>query len=316
MGFDSLLGNARLKENLQMSLQKGRVSHFYLISGPAGAGKHTLARLLSAAIQCQAPDKPCLYCSSCRKVMADTHPDCIWVEDPDHKNVAVKLVREARADMYVMPNEGHRKIYLFPQELGVEGQNALLKILEEPPAYGVFILLSENPEKLLPTVRSRCTHLGLQALPESILRPALQREFPQADDDSLAAAMARSGGYLGQARQILEDGSTVTEQSRSFVRAFCGHDALGLTQVLVPMEKWKRDQAIPELQSWLGLLQEALTCQAGMQAVSPLSRQLAAERSGSELMDAIGKLQKTIEYAQGNVSIAAVCGYLQWALRT
>ena len=145
MGFEGLLGNERLKENLRVSVGRGRAAHFYLISGPAGSGKKTLAKLLSAALQCRGEDKPCLRCSACRKVLNDTHPDCITVVDPDHKTVAVDIVRDARADMYVMPNEGQKKIYIFPQELRIEGQNALLKILEEPPEYGVFILLTDNP---------------------------------------------------------------------------------------------------------------------------------------------------------------------------
>ena len=88
-----------------------------------------------------------------------------------------------------------------------------------------------------------------------------------------------------------------------------------MTTVLVGMEKWKRDQAIPEWQVWLQLLQSALACQAGQKATSPLARQLASIRSSRELMDAVQQLQKVIEYAQGNVSVAAICGYLQWTLR-
>ena len=247
--------------------------------------------------------------------MGSAHPYCITVEDPDHKNVAVKLVREARADMYVMPNEGSRKIYIFPQELGIEGQNALLKILEEPPEYGVFLLLSDNPEKLLPTVRSRCTELRLASLSEPVLRRALEAEFPQADSESLSAAILRSGGYLGQAKMLLQDGASVSEQTEGFVRSFTGRDTMALLTVLVPMEKWKRDQAIAEWQCWLQLLQSALTCRAGMQAPSPLARSLSEARSSQELMKAIGTLQTVIEYAQGNVSVAAICGYLQWTLR-
>lgn len=314
MGFDGLLGNERLKENLCLSVGRGRISHFYLISGPAGSGKHTLAQLLAAAILCQGTEKPCLSCNACRKVMGNSHPDCITVEDKEHKNVAVKIVRDARADMYVMPNESNRKIYIFPQEMGVEGQNALLKVLEEPPEYGVFILLSDNPERLLPTVRSRCTELSLLALPENVLRQALKAEFPDADSQSLDAAISRSGGYLGQAKALLEEGA-VSPQTEDFVRSFAGRDTLGLTQVLVGMEKWKRDQAIPQWQTWLQLLQSALTCHAGQQATIPLARQLAASRSSRELMEAVAVLQKVIEYAQGNVSVAAICGYLQWTLR-
>ena len=238
MGFDALLGNERLKQNLSASIRRDHISHFYLISGPAGSGKRTLARLLSAAILCTGQEKPCLSCAACRKVLSGTHPDVITVDDPEHKTVAVKLVREARADMYVRPNEGARKIYLFPQELGTEGQNALLKILEEPPSYGVFMLLTDNPEKLLPTVRSRCTELALHALPEDILRRALKQAFPEAEEATLAGAIERSGGYLGQAKQLLEEGAAPSPQTEGFVRSFAARDSLGLLQVLVPMEKW------------------------------------------------------------------------------
>ena len=142
MGFESFLGNGQVKENLRRSLSNNRISHFFLISGPAGSGKHTLARHLAAAILCQASEKPCLSCPVCRKVMSGVHPDFITVEDPEHKAVAVKIVREYREDIFIRPNEAEHKIYLFPQELGIEGQNALLKIQEEPPSYGVFILLT------------------------------------------------------------------------------------------------------------------------------------------------------------------------------
>ena len=315
MGFDELLGNARLKENLRASLNRGRVSHFYLISGPAGSGKKTLARLLAAAILCKSADKPCLSCSACRKVMADTHPDFITVKDPEHKNIAVKIVRQIREDMFVRPNEADRKIYMFAQDLGDEGQNALLKVLEEPPEYGVFLLLSDNPEKLLVTVRSRCTELQLQALPEDLLRSRLLKAFPQADPDTIAAAVSRSGGYLGQALQLLENGAAVSAQTQNFVTGFCDRNALLLTQTLIPMEKWKRDTLIPELNQWLQLLQSALVCRSGMPVVSPLAKQLSATRSAQELLKAVKDLQKAIEYAQGNVSVAAICGFLSWALR-
>ena len=89
---------------------------------------------------------------------------------------------------------------------------------------------------------------------------------------------------------------------------------MGLVQLLVPMERWKRDQAIPEWQSWLQLLENALTCHAGQPAASPLAREISTCRSSQELMQAITVMQKIIEYAQGNVSVAAICGYLQWAL--
>ena len=315
MGFETLLGNDRLKENLIQSLGRGHISHFYLISGPKGSGKRTLAKLMAAAILCQREAKPCLACSVCRRVMEGNHPDFITVEDPEHKNVAVKIVRAFRDDVFIRPNESEYKIYLFPQELGVEGQNALLKILEEPPKYGVFLLLTDNPEKLLPTVRSRCTELKLQALPEKLLHRQLRQDFPNAPEADLASAMARSGGFLGQAREILQNGDAVPPQTEGFVRSFAGRDALGLTQVLAPMEKWKRDPLVEILRSWLEIVEGALASRTGGIQASALSGQLSTGRSSEELLNAAHHLKKAIEYTQSNVSPGAVCGYLSWALR-
>ncbi len=315
MGFESFLGNDRLKQTLSASLSRGHISHFYLISGPKGSGKHTLAKLLAAAILCGHEDKPCLSCLPCRKVLEGNHPDFITVEDPEHKTTAVKIVRQFREDVFILPNESEHKIYLFPQELGIEGQNALLKILEEPPKYGVFILLTDNPEKLLPTVRSRCTELKLQALPEKLIHRQLRQDFPKAEEADLSAAITRSGGFLGQAREILNGGGEVPLQTVGFVKSFSSRDALGLVQTLVPMEKWKRDALLEILQSWLELLEQALACRTGGAQVSAMANTLAQSRSSAELLDAAKELRRAMDYAQSNVSPAAICGYLQWVLR-
>ncbi len=310
MGFESLLGNARLKENLKVGLARGRLSHFYLISGPEGSGKQTLARLMAAAFVCTGQDKPCLQCPACRKILAGTHPDFITVTDPEHKTVPVKQIREMREDMYIRPNEADKKIYLFPQELGTEGQNALLKVLEEPPSYAVTLLLANNPETVLTTVRSRCTELALLPLPRDTLISALQKDYPQADAGDLEAAIARSGGYLGQAKALLEAGAGFSPQTDSFMKSYTQKNALELLTVLTAMGSWGKDRLIPELSQWLILLQQALSCRSGMSAPSQQVRALAQSRSSRELLQSIRNLQKAIQYAQGNVSTAAICGWL------
>ena len=316
MGFEALLGNEQLKETLSAARRKGRMSHFYLLSGPRGSGKHTLADLIAAAMLCQEPEGPCGVCQHCRKVLGGSHPDYITIDDPTKKTVPVDLIRQARADIFIRPNEGARKIYLFPraQDMGIPGQNALLKVLEEPPPYGVFLLLTDNPEKLLPTVRSRCVELKLRALPEDLLRRKLRAEFPEADDGQIAAAMLRSGGYLGQARELL-GGQGLSEHAKSFAAAYAARDVFALQKLLTPMEKWKRDALIPALGEWLELLEQALLVRSGLAAVTPEAAAIGQSRSPRELMRCCQSLKKAMEYAQGNVSCAAVCGWLTWELR-
>ena len=211
MEFPGFYGNEQLKSNLSAALDRQRPAHFYLISGPKGSGKHTLARLLSAALLCRSSGKrPCGICNQCHKALTGSHPDLITVDDTEHKTVPVAVIRQAREDLFIRPNEAERKIYFVPraQDLGLPGQNALLKVLEEPPAYGVFLLLTDNPDKLLPTVRSRCTELKLQPLSRDILLENLRKARPDASPDAVAGAAARSGGWLGQALELLASALT------------------------------------------------------------------------------------------------------------
>ena len=314
MAFETLLGNEQLKKELSESIRKGNLSHCYLISGPEGSGKHTLARLIAAAALCRGEEKPCGTCPSCRKLREGNHPDVITVEDPEHKNVAVKLIREYRADIFVMPNESDRKVYIFPQEMGIEGQNALLKVLEEPPAYALFLILPDNAEKLLPTVRSRCRELKMKALPREALIRQLKKDFPEAAPEDLSAAAERSGGWLGQAQALLREGIEADPQMELFLQAFCRKDRYGLAQVLVPMEKWKRELFVPALERWRTVLEEALSLRSGGSAVSLHARMTAQARNSRDIYAAIGALGKAITYARSNVSVGAVCQWLLWEL--
>ena len=314
MGLETLLGNEQLKKELSESIRKGSLSHCYLISGPEGSGKHTLARLIAAAALCRGAEKPCGTCPSCRKLREGNHPDVITVEDPEHKNVAVKLIREYRADVFVMPNESDRKVYIFPQDMGPEGQNALLKVLEEPPAYALFLILTDNAEKLLPTVRSRCRELKLRALPREQLLRQLKSDFPAASSEDLSAAAERSGGWLGQARELLREGIEADPETDRFLEGLCSKDRYVLAQVLVPMEKWKREAFVPKLERWRILLEEALSMRSGGTAVSPLARKAAQARNSRDIYAAIGALGKAITYARSNVSVGAICQWLLWEL--
>ena len=148
---------ARIRE----AAGRGALSPALLFTGPGD--RLAAARLAAAAFQCQGDRKPCGVCPACRKVEADIHPDVITVRDEAHKNIAVDVVRSVRADAYIQPNEGARKVYLFPDcsLLTEQEQNVLLKVVEEGPPYAAFLFCAENRSQVLSTLRSRCVELQL-----------------------------------------------------------------------------------------------------------------------------------------------------------
>ena len=160
--FDTLEkdpGALRIRE----AAGRGTLSHALLFTG--SGDRAGLARYAAAAMECTADrGQPCGVCAACRKVGGDIHPDVITVRDPDHKNIAVDVVRTIRADAYIRPNEGRRKVYLFPDcaLLTEQDQNVLLKIVEEGPPYAAFLFCAENPSQVLQTLRSRCVEVKLR----------------------------------------------------------------------------------------------------------------------------------------------------------
>ena len=317
MKLEQLLGNEQLKQNLASAFRQDRISHSYLICGPEGSGKHTLARILAAAMECTAPERPCGVCPQCRKVFSGVHPDVITVDDPEHKAVSVAVIREACADLYIRPNEGRRKVYLLPRagDLNRSSSNALLKAMEEPPDYGAFILLAPNAQNLLPTIRSRCVELQMRPLPKEVLLEALTKAFPQQPRQVLEAAFVRSGGYYGQAAALLAGADTVSPQTEASARAYAGKDRLALTMLLTPLEKWKREDFSQLLRQWLVLLQGALAMRAGAPAVSPQAEQISQSRTAAEIFHTIRCLQDAQQAVLSNVSIGTLCGALQVQLR-
>ncbi len=173
------------------------LSHAYLITGGGGDSRAAFAGRLAAAYLCEGDTPPCGRCRACRKVGKGSHPDLSrTAPPPDKAEITVEQIRALRADAYVRPNEGRRKVYVIDpaDAMNPAAQNALLKVLEEGPAYAAFLLVSDRPGKLLDTVRSRCELLSLpreDALPgpELLERAETLAELLLAGDE-LACAQA------------------------------------------------------------------------------------------------------------------------------
>ena len=169
---------------------------------------------------------------------AKQHPDVITVDDTEHKNVAVDIVRQARSDVFIRPNEG-RKRSISSRAGRIWARRRRMrcsKILEEPPEYAVFLILTTSAERLLPTIRSRAVQLQLSPLSYEQAIPELKRRFPDKSDLELADALEQAEGYLGPACEALRDGLFLP-QALALANGFAARDGLAVLQALVPMEK-------------------------------------------------------------------------------
>ena len=192
---------------IREAASRGTLSHALLFTG--GGDLTAAARYAAAALECQEEGaKPCGLCPACRKVHSDIHPDVLTVRDAAHKNIAVDVVRSVRADAYIRPNEGRRKVYIFPDcgLLTEQDLNVLLKIVEEGPPYAAFLFCAENASQVLQTLRSRCVELKprpVAAEPEA---------SPEAAETLLNAILRRKPGAAAQAAAGLEKSKLTREE--------------------------------------------------------------------------------------------------------
>ena len=177
MNFLSLYGHETVKTTLLNMLARDRISNAYVFQGAEGVGKKLCARIFATALVCENADGPCGKCPMCIQSKARKLPDIITVEkDKDKTQIGVDNVREqVIAEAYIKPRFARRKIFIIEKgdELNPEAQNALLKVLEEPPSYVTFIICVTNKEKLLPTVLSRSQVVSFFPLPTEVIEKYL-----------------------------------------------------------------------------------------------------------------------------------------------
>ncbi|MDE6433304.1 MAG: AAA family ATPase [Lachnospiraceae bacterium] len=164
--YSDIIGHEDIVKHFKSSIELGKVSHAYILNGEKGVGKRTLAAVVAKSLQCEGgePD-PCNVCKSCLQADSGNQPDIIWIR---HEKPNVITVDEVRTqiinDIDLKPYSSKYKIYIVPdaQLLNPQAQSALLKTIEEPPEYAIIMLLTNNMDKFLPTILSRCIVLNFK----------------------------------------------------------------------------------------------------------------------------------------------------------
>ncbi len=208
--FDEVVGQEQVVEALKNAIASGRVHHAYLFSGPRGVGKTSLARIFARALNCaEGPTvNPCGRCLSCREITSGRSLDVIEIDGASNRGI--DDIRELRENVKLSPAHARYKIYIIDEvhQITPDGFNALLKTLEEPPSHVKFIFATTHPQKVLPTILSRCQKFQFTLLPVEKIQKKLERivtlEGLNVKKDLLYSIARAAGGSIRDAESLLD----------------------------------------------------------------------------------------------------------------
>ena len=207
--LENLISNARCEKTQQA----------YIFEGNDGVGSYEASQLFAHTLVCgMKQSAPCRNCPPCLMALSGTHPDIKVIDyEPKKKNISVDQIRNLITDAYVKPFENQKKVYILRHgdDITPQAQNALLKILEEPPEYVVFIILTENVNSLLPTIRSRCCYIKFSPVSDELIKKQLIIEYPELTD-SVDFIVGYAGGVYGNAEKLLEKEDFLTIREKAF----------------------------------------------------------------------------------------------------
>ena len=204
-GFNDIIGHEQIIEHLRNAITLDKISHAYIFNGPEDSGKMMLAEAFAMALQCEGEkERPCLSCRSCKQAMDHNQPDIIYVSHEKPNTIGVDDIRtQVNNDIDIKPYSRRYKVYIIDeaQKMNQQAQNALLKTIEEPPAYAVILLLTTNADSFLPTILSRCITLNLKAVKADVIRSYLMQKY-QIPDYQADICAAFSQGNVGKAVKL------------------------------------------------------------------------------------------------------------------
>lgn len=222
--FKDIIGQEQIKEHLTNAIEQGKISHAYVINGERFSGKEFIANVFAMALQCEHPDgvEPCQECHSCKQALSANQPDIIRVTHEKPNTIGVDDIRtQINTDIAIKPYSSPRKIYIIQEgeKMTAQAQNALLKTLEEPPAYAVILILTTNVDALLPTILSRCVVLNMKPVRDDLVKKYLMEEL-QIPDYKANVCVAFARGNLGKAKQLAssEEFDHIKEEAVSMLK--------------------------------------------------------------------------------------------------
>lgn len=244
--FKDIIGQEQIKEHLQNALSTGKISHAYIINGERFAGKEFIAKIFAMALQCETEGgRPCQECHSCKQALSENQPDIIRVTHEKPGSIGVDDIRsQINGDIAIKPYSSPYKIYIVneAEKMTVQAQNALLKTLEEPPAYAVILLLTTNVNSLLQTILSRCVVLNMKPVPDKLVKEYLMSEM-QVPDYKAEVCVAFARGNIGKARQLAasEDFEKVKEEALSLLKYVHEMDITEMIAAIKKVSEYKFD---------------------------------------------------------------------------
>ncbi len=206
--FDEVTGQEHIVTTIKNAISEDRIAHAYLFCGPRGTGKTTVAKLLAKAVNCTGHPKPCDICDNCRSIAAGEHPDVVEMDAAS--NNGVDEVRSLIETVGYAPISGNYKVYIIDEVhmMSTGAFNALLKTLEEPPKHTIFILATTEPQKVLPTIISRCQRFDFTKIDNNDivkrLADILSTENYEFNNDALRLIADLAQGGMRDALSILE----------------------------------------------------------------------------------------------------------------
>lgn len=247
-----LVGNGRINDAVTAAVAENRIPHAILLEGDKGTGKHTLMRFLSRAAVCDGENAPCGACRGCHLAEIGTHPD-ITVTAPEDgkKNIAVAQIRALRNEAYIKPHMAAKRVFVIDRAdtMNEQAQNALLKVLEEPPGDIIFILIAESAASLLDTIISRCTVLSLVP-PETDEAVAYLRENTDYGEEQIRETLGSTGGNIGAAKEALAGGGTAAQAAaKRFTELLISGNEAEMLKITAQFEKSRilADEFLKEL---------------------------------------------------------------------